>query len=191
MPKAVSLLQSSDDFLMIYPGRRLLRSLATGYYLRSSAVFQADTFAGLGKSGGDTLSFGPRITWAHIGDRRHSADRPALVLPGLSSRAEDGTAGSLHPVCVADHRSHRLPLDRPAEQENVGEMGARRDQRDPVAAEYLSSLLAARASTPQVLRRGNLPLADPTGGKHPDHSLRGERLLDGMASQLQHVVLHA
>ena len=66
MPKAVSLLQSSDDFLMIYPGRRLLRSLATGYYLRSSAVFQADTFAGLGKSGGDTLSFGPRITWAAL-----------------------------------------------------------------------------------------------------------------------------
>ena len=31
-----------------------------------SVGFQADTFAGLGKSGADTWSFGPRITWAAL-----------------------------------------------------------------------------------------------------------------------------
>src|SRR5207245_6785182 len=31
-----------------------------------SVGFQADTFAGLGKSGGDKWNFGPRITWAAL-----------------------------------------------------------------------------------------------------------------------------
>jgi multidrug efflux system outer membrane protein len=118
--------------------------------LVGSVGLQADTFAGLGKSGGDTWNFGPRITWAAL-----DLGRVRARIKAADARTEASLAFYEQAVLTALQETEDALVDFAHEQtrERFLEASAQASQQatdlahqryDAGAADFLSVLDAER-----------------------------------------------
>lgn len=115
-----------------------------------SVGLQADTLAGLGKSGADTWSFGPRITWAAL-----DLGRVQARIKGADARAEASLAAYERTVLTALEETEGALVDFGREQERQQFLAASsaasqkatdlaHQRYDSGAADFLSVLDAER-----------------------------------------------